>query len=777
MRMNLLGIIVYNSSVKRWNIFFQASFWIIILLVIISAFASFFYLSRAPEVGFYFAKKNGKWVSTTEDSASGIKKGDILKSMEWVDASKIKSPHQIYSRLIGGEKLYLMVNRGGKEVILTTTVEKKYSIIFMGLVFLLGALLISLGVYSFLKKPFEESSLLLGAGSLALALILFSFYPYKLWMMIIYFVSLFFSSAFWMHLSIEEFSSLLSQKTRRTLPVLFYLFSSFAAAYSVFYSIFIFTGRKSLLKWKSTMFSIMWVLIIISALIFVGIMVMPFLLKNIEHLSLRDRVKFKFLSFTITIGVLPIILILHPIQELSHGPAHLEALIFSLGVPFILFLPFGFAIPILRKEPLRLENYITKSKLYLVLTGLFIIIYAGLIYLATEFLGYSSHFKFFLYLLFFLLGFLLYPIKEHMEKIVKSKLDVGGYSFEDIVEKFNSEILIHPDGKNIINRFYEIITETFKLKSYFLFIAESYEFYKYTKSYNLSSRADESIKKYGGRLLRSSKENIHFLSEKEKGKVLPLLKKEGIEVLIFIKSYGKNWGLLGLGKKGTGGIYNPRDLALLKVLSTDLSLGIEAIKLLKKGEGERTSKLRKIILSIEKEKRKFEEFSFSDDLTGVFNRRYFMKTLNYEMERSRRFDEEISLILIDIDSFKEINDKFGHSCGDKVLKSVASDILKLIRSLDVLARYGGDEFAILLIRTNEKNTRKIANKIRMSASSLVVNCKKRTLKTSLSIGIYSNNFSKKDETLEIFMEKADRALYFAKEKGKNTVCSYSEIGS
>lgn len=163
------------------------------------------------------------------------------------------------------------------------------------------------------------------------------------------------------------------------------------------------------------------------------------------------------------------------------------------------------------------------------------------------------------------------------------------------------------------------------------------------------------------------------------------------------------------------------------------------------------------------DKKKVEELSLTDALTGVCNRRKFDEVIEYQFSIWKRFKKEFSLIFIDLDDFKQVNDEFGHNVGDKVLKQTSSVIKKSIREVDTISRWGGEEFVIICPYTDSEGAIKLAEKIREAVENekfhLVENI-------TASLGVSS---SKPDDNIEFLIEKADRALYKAKKLGKNRV--------
>jgi two-component system, cell cycle response regulator len=158
-----------------------------------------------------------------------------------------------------------------------------------------------------------------------------------------------------------------------------------------------------------------------------------------------------------------------------------------------------------------------------------------------------------------------------------------------------------------------------------------------------------------------------------------------------------------------------------------------------------------------------------DGLTQIFNKRYFMEVLEREISRAHRYGRELSLIMFDIDHFKQVNDTFGHLAGDHVLKHLASVIKSRIRREDIMARYGGEEFAIILPEIDGNNARHLAEKIRRLIEKTVFKFENTEIPVTISIGV---SISHSDaETPEELIKSVDEKLYEAKRKGRNCVCS------
>lgn len=167
-----------------------------------------------------------------------------------------------------------------------------------------------------------------------------------------------------------------------------------------------------------------------------------------------------------------------------------------------------------------------------------------------------------------------------------------------------------------------------------------------------------------------------------------------------------------------------------------------------------------------------EELSITDSLTRLLNRRYFIKRLSEEIIRSQQFKLNFSFLMADIDNFKEYNDRFGHLVGDIVLREVSSVIQENTRQIDLVGRYGGEEFTILLPETTKDNAQLAAERIRTSLNAKKIKAYDEELKVTISIGLCS--FPDDAQTSEGVIDISDSALYEAKSKGKNQVCIYNK---
>ncbi len=238
------------------------------------------------------------------------------------------------------------------------------------------------------------------------------------------------------------------------------------------------------------------------------------------------------------------------------------------------------------------------------------------------------------------------------------------------------------------------------------------------------------------------KKNYPFFYEKSNYKPF---KKVNPKIIIPLFAKERLLGLMVLGEKYFGE-YNDEDLNFLDKFSMITSNAIENALLY--------------------------ALATKDSKTGLYVHHYFLNRMEEEIYKAKRYGQSFSLVMIDLDHFKKVNDVYGHQCGDHVLEVLGKIILQLVRQADLPCRFGGEEFAVVLPNTDEQGSLEFAERLRVKIEeSKEFNYNKETLKitASMGVGAYQDDF-----TTEEFIEKVDKALYLAKDSGRNQVKTYHD---
>jgi diguanylate cyclase (GGDEF)-like protein/PAS domain S-box-containing protein len=166
-----------------------------------------------------------------------------------------------------------------------------------------------------------------------------------------------------------------------------------------------------------------------------------------------------------------------------------------------------------------------------------------------------------------------------------------------------------------------------------------------------------------------------------------------------------------------------------------------------------------------------ELLAITDSLTGLYNRRYFFEFAGNEITKSKRYKKNLSMIMMDIDHFKKVNDRFGHQVGDRVLKNVADICLSILRNADIMCRFGGEEFLILLPETTKDEAENAAERMCRAVADSVIQTDRGEVKITLSIGVAELDME--HDSVDSMIFAADKALYLAKAAGRDCVRVYS----
>ncbi|HUI70892.1 MAG TPA: GGDEF domain-containing protein, partial [Spirochaetia bacterium] len=179
-------------------------------------------------------------------------------------------------------------------------------------------------------------------------------------------------------------------------------------------------------------------------------------------------------------------------------------------------------------------------------------------------------------------------------------------------------------------------------------------------------------------------------------------------------------------------------------------------------------KIRKLNEELENANKELEQIAAFDCLSGLLNRRSLFTRMAIEIERCIRLEVPMAGLMIDIDRFKEINDNYGHQCGDMVIKEIGGQLSRGLRKYDYAGRYGGEEFFIMLPNTTEEQAVGISERFRHDMEQAAFTCDGETFHVTISIGV---SCYRSGEAQEAWIERSDRAMYQAKQAGRNRVAS------
>lgn len=217
-------------------------------------------------------------------------------------------------------------------------------------------------------------------------------------------------------------------------------------------------------------------------------------------------------------------------------------------------------------------------------------------------------------------------------------------------------------------------------------------------------------------------------------------------VCVPLVNHGKCYGVIELINKVESGNFGDEDLLILTTIADYTAIAIENAIFFNR----------------------VQELTVTDDLTKLYNSRFMHDRLHHEVERAKRFKYDLSMIFVDLDYFKDVNDNYGHLRGSKLLKEIAQLFVHLIRGIDIACRYGGDEFLIIMPSTTKDNAHKVAEKLRGALNeSVFLKDEGLSIKLTASFGVatFPHDAADKDELIH----KADNAMYRVKNRTRNGV--------
>jgi diguanylate cyclase (GGDEF)-like protein len=327
--------------------------------------------------------------------------------------------------------------------------------------------------------------------------------------------------------------------------------------------------------------------------------------------------------------------------------------------------------------------------------------------------------------------------------------EIGKYlnSTMEIKELYDKLIELLPAKFNL-DKFAILVADE---KKEFLSVEAAYGFTNIGRICDLAFRMGEGVS--GEAALKGE---MIYLPDAEKDSRFLHYRGEALEkgsfISIPLKYKGETFGVMNCSRAAKHG-FSEDDIRLLVLVANEVALAVQNARLYTR----------------------MKELSVRDELTGLYNRRHFQHVLQMEWKRVTRFKRPLSLLMIDIDHFKEFNDTFGHRHGDRVLRHIATTLAKNLREVDLVARFGGEEFVVLLPDTDKNGAIVVAEKLRRLVEGTRFDDVSNPHYLSISIGL--SNFPEDAREMDDLIDHADIALYEAKDAGRNRVVVYSDIGS
>ena len=248
-----------------------------------------------------------------------------------------------------------------------------------------------------------------------------------------------------------------------------------------------------------------------------------------------------------------------------------------------------------------------------------------------------------------------------------------------------------------------------------------------------------------------------------RGRLLGTLALTALALLGIVAAALTSCTLGGASPVGMDGVLGSRTLGIVTMVI--LAGGAFVVQRAAISHDQFSRRLEGLCRNLESSTTQLREFSFKDEVTGLYNRRFFGMRLEDEVSRYCRFNQPVSVVMLDIDGFKAVNDRLGHAGGDETLRTIGEILLRQSRSIDIICRYGGDEFAILLVETGRDGALRYAERIRQQVESTAF-AHGRPVTASLGVACVPDDVGPVAEDL---VTAADWALYDAKRAGKNQV--------
>jgi diguanylate cyclase (GGDEF)-like protein len=462
----------------------------------------------------------------------------------------------------------------------------------------------------------------------------------------------------------------------------------------------------------------------------------------------QTQMKYFFIAVTIGIVIAPVnFCVSYGINIPPFGQLGIVAYTFIL------------AYTIVKYKLMDIETFIHKTIAYVSLSFLVLICYAGALFLIQktllhEIIDLANPLYEGILLLTFL--FIFAPLKDKSQELVDKIFYKERYDYLDVLENFTARLATLIDLNNLLSLIVNTIINTIHIdKVSIMLLDEDKNVYVVNESKGLTNtdiklpRNDMFISwlESHGEVIEREQLYVDPQYNEIKDLALVRFKELEAEICIPLMIEHRMIGLLNLNKKLGGNGYKRKEIELLTTLGTSASISINNAKM--------------------------HKLAITDGLTKLYNHGYFEEYLDNQLKIAKRYDTKLSLVMLDIDHFKQINDTYGHQQGDLILKELANILQRNIRAGDLAVRYGGEEFVLLFPNADKQQALKIIERIRNIVNNYKFQgIKEDELHVTISAGV--SEVRQETKNKEELIREADEALYKAKECGRNRSFLYTD---
>jgi diguanylate cyclase (GGDEF)-like protein len=347
------------------------------------------------------------------------------------------------------------------------------------------------------------------------------------------------------------------------------------------------------------------------------------------------------------------------------------------------------------------------------------------------------------------IGFIIFrtSVRKMVQGLINNIVLKDKYGYQEILRESIKAVTTKLDLDELLNYIIDVIRKSLRVENACLLMPKDDGFYRIRCSWGINKKIVSNFNIKNGviswvrqtRQIFIKEEQEIFRSKENFSAIYQDMGEIGAELIIPLFYKEQLLGVLTLGHKGNKEQYMKSDIDFLEALADQAAIAIENARL-------------------------YEE-AITDGLTGLYHHKYFELRFKEEIERSKRHKHPLSLLMIDVDHFKKVNDEYGHLAGDRALREIAKLWKESIRLGDIVARYGGEEFAVILPEISESEAARVAEKIRAGVEKMKID----EIKITVSIGIGYFDGEDIDFDCNTLIRRADKALYHAKRKGRNRI--------